>query len=151
MNTSRSLIWSIATVLVAMLLSYAVARRTLSNSETSGNPSTDRFHDLLHTNLRISAEQEELLRPLEQRFESDLKEQRDQIAEAGRELASAIREHEPDSEEVAEARQQLLDAQGQLQRLTLDHFFAMKNHLSPEQGEQLLRWTHDSIVHGYPQ
>jgi len=134
-------------VLVAALVSLAVTRVTLENAGL-GEHSEENFHEWLHENLHISAAQEEALLPHEQSFERLREEQRAEIARLGRQLAETIRTQGAESPEVQAAQRRLLEAQGELQRVTLSHFFAMKQHLDPEQGEKLLQWVHDSIVHG---
>jgi Spy/CpxP family protein refolding chaperone len=71
---------------------------------------------------------------------------RKEIAEAGRALAAAVRKGQAGSPEIDAALTRLNAAQAELQRATLDHFFAMKDHLEPDQAEKLLEWTHDSLL-----
>ena len=61
--------------------------------------------------------------------------------------AEAVRGGKSQSPEIDLALSKLNAAQAELQRATLEHFFAMKEHLDPDQAELLLKWTHDSIVH----
>lgn len=150
MNQSRSVLWSLATVVLAALVSFGVARYAIRDAMPEGDSSEQTFHAWLHDNLSITAEQEQRLLPHEEAFEKDRDRLRRDIKEAGRKLALAIREHEADSDEVKLARENLVRFQGELQQATLDHFFAMKEFLTPEQGEKLLEWTHDSIIHGRP-
>jgi len=141
----KSLYWSVATIFVAAAVSYGTARfATRHVAEESAD-----FHLWLHRNLGLSEEQETRLLPVERHFENERRRQRREVEEAGRRLAEAIRSQgQADSPEIAEAHEALLRAQAQLQRLTLDHFFAMKEHLDPEQRGRLLDWTHDSLLHG---
>lgn len=150
MNPTRSLLWCLATVCVAAIVSFLVARETSHRTQQvrADQPSEEHFHDWLHDNLETTAEQEALLLPYELEFEESRERIREEIESAGQDLADAIREFEADSSEVNEARAELTSLQGELQQATLDHFFAMKKHLTEEQGEKLLHWTHESIVHG---
>jgi len=145
MNRSRLLLWSLSTVIAAAVIAWLTVKLTApqnGHSETS-------FHDWLHQNLDITAEQEALLLPHELEFEEQRKQQRAKIEAAGATLAEAIRSSgDAAAPEIESARLELVEAQGELQRITLDHFFAMKKHLSPEQGDKLLRWTRESIVDG---
>ena len=149
MKLSRSLVWCVATVLIAGLVSLAITRWAprSSRGDSSGHSEAN-FHDWLHGNLEISAAQEAELLPIETLYEDRRLELREAIERAGQRLAGAIREHGANSPELKAAREDLNAAQGQLQQATLDHFFAMKEYLNPEQGEKLLQWTHDSILHG---
>lgn len=108
--------------------------------------SEDDFHRWMHEQLTLSDAQEKALHPIEVIFETDRERLRAEIAEAGRELADAVRGGKADSPEIDAALSRLSAAQAKLQRVTLDHFFAMKDHLDPAQAEKLLQWTHDSIL-----
>lgn len=153
MTRAKSIAWSAATVVLAALISFVVVHLTLrSYEEDRSDPSTTSTRDLhqwLHENLGITHEQENRLLPIESRFERDRTQLHGEIKSAGQRLAEAIRDFDPDSQEVASARGELTRAQGELQQITLDHFFAMKEHLTPEQGARLLEWTHRSILDGY--
>ena len=147
----RSLLWCLGTICMAAIVSFFVAREASREHEHSGHreESETTFHDWLHENLEITPEQEKLLFPFELNYEKDRERIRKNMESAGLTLADAIRNFDADSAEVAQAREKLTSLQGELQQATLDHFFAMKQHLSEEQGEKLLRWTHDSIIHGH--
>lgn len=150
MNRSRLLLWSLSTVIAAAVIAYVTVRLTAPSPEADTAHSEASFHQWLHDNLEITAEQEAILHPHELAFEHDRKRQRETIEAAGAALAEAIRKSgDSEAPEVEVARQKLVEAQGELQRLTLDHFFAMKEHLSAEQGEKLLHWTQESIVDGH--
>jgi len=105
------------------------------------------FHQWMHERLDLSAAQHERLEPVERAFERRREELRGEIAAAGRELAAAVREGDPKSPRIEAALRRLNEGQAALQQATLEHFFAMKEHLDPEQAERLLEWTHDSLVH----
>ena len=104
------------------------------------------FHHWLHENLNLTLEQEQALRPIEDQFEKDQRRIRQEISRAADTLATAIRNDDRDGPELEAALLGLNEAQGKLQKLSLDHFFQMKSQLHPEQAEKLLRWTHESIV-----
>lgn len=147
----RSILWSMGTVCLAAIVSFFVARETLDRSKPSpGSGHSEKgFHDWLHENLAITPEQEALLLPYELAFEKDRDRLRRDIELAGQSLAVAIRDFDAGSTQVIEARKRLTTLQGELQQATLDHFFAMKEHLTQEQGAKLLQWTQDSITHGH--
>lgn len=146
MISRQTVCWSLTTVLAATAAAWLTVR--LSPPPLPGDSEAS-FHQWLHHNLEITPEQDALLAPHEHAFESGRREQREAIDAAGAELARAIRSAgDATAPEVEAALRRLIEEQGELQRLTLEHFFAMKAHLTPEQGEKLLRWTHDSIAHG---
>jgi hypothetical protein len=106
------------------------------------------FHAWVHAHLRTTPDQNEALAPHESAYETLRVELRDKIHAAGRELAEAIRlESDAASPTLASALSRLNQSQGELQRATLEHFFTMKQHLSPEQAELMRLWTHDRLIH----
>jgi hypothetical protein len=105
------------------------------------------FHAWMHENLVITPEQERLLAPFEKSYETERQQWRDEIGRAGRDLAEAIRNTAAPGPEMEAALSRLNVAQGALQRATLDHFFTMKQHLSPDQAERMRTWTHDRLLH----
>jgi Spy/CpxP family protein refolding chaperone len=131
------LLWALATVALAAATSYLVGRRV---------PAERDFHRWMHDQLHLSAEQHAALEPLEQAFEAESVRLKVEIAAAGRALADAVRRGQRGAPEIEAALARLSAAQSALQRATLDHFFEMKDHLDPDQAEQLLQWTHDSLL-----
>jgi hypothetical protein len=104
------------------------------------------FHAWMHEHLEITPEQHAALEPLEGQFEQERTRFKAQIRTAGLELAQAIRNQEAHSPALQTALDRLSQKQAELQRLTLDHFFAMKRYLRPAQALRLLDWTHDSLT-----
>jgi Spy/CpxP family protein refolding chaperone len=139
--------WALATVLLAGLTAFLVTRSTGKHAapETAPGAEAD-FHQWMHQRLDITPDQHAALEPFEHAFESERTRLRSEIAQAGRDLAEAVRKGDPASPEIEAALTRLNAAQAALQRATLDHFFAMKRHLDPAQAGKLLEWTHDSIV-----
>lgn len=143
MNRATAFVlWALATVALAAVTSIVVLRWFGSHNE----PETD-FHQWMHRNLKLSPDQHDALEPAEQRFAARQEVLLREIAEAERALAAAIRSDDADSPGIAKALAQLHDAQGELQQLTLAHFFEMKEQLDPEQAERLRQWTHDRLLH----
>lgn len=104
------------------------------------------FHAWMHAHLDITPEQHEKLEPIEAEFEEQRTHLRSEIRLAGLAVAEAIGGASVDDAELQAALARLNKAQGELQRLTLDHFFAMKRYLRPAQAKRLLEWTHDSLA-----
>ncbi len=150
--TRYSLLWSITTVLVSAGVAFLVTRFSpgeAQRGDTSSGNGGESLHQWLHYNLQITREQDQILHPLEHAFEKQEKTYRDEIKDAGLALARQIREDPADRAKIEESRIRLHAAQGRLQEITLEHFFAMKQHLSPDQGEKLLEWTYQSLTHGH--
>jgi Spy/CpxP family protein refolding chaperone len=138
------LLWAVATVALAGVTAFLVSRS--SYDERPHAESENDFHRWMHDQLAITPDQHKALDPLEASFEKERKRLRAEIATAGRDLADAVRKGKSGSPEIEAALSRLNAAQAGLQRATLDHFFAMKDHLDPGQAEKLLQWTHDSIL-----
>ena len=78
-----------------------------------------------HEHLDITPEQHEKLEPIEAQFEQQRVQLRSEIRSAGLEVAAAIAEANVNDARLKSALERLNKAQGELQRITLDHFFAM--------------------------
>ncbi|MDE1170664.1 MAG: periplasmic heavy metal sensor [Verrucomicrobium sp.] len=98
-------------------------------------------HAALHRRLHVTPEQERRLEPVESRFAVQRESGAAAIAAANRELARALLEDRGDSPRVRAAVGKIHAAMGDLQQATLDHLFAMKGVLTPEQYDALLRLT----------
>lgn len=104
------------------------------------------FHAWMHAHLDITPEQHEKLEPIEAEFEKQRVRLQNDIRAAGRAVAEAIGEINVDEAKLEAALERLNKTQGDLQRMTLDHFFAMKRYLRPAQAQKLVQWTHDSLT-----
>ena len=104
------------------------------------------MRNLRHVGVDVTAEQHEKLEPIEAEFEQQRVRLRSEIRTAGLEVAATINEATVDDARLKAALERLNQAQGELQRMTLDHFFAMKRYLRPAQAKKLLEWTHDSLT-----
>jgi Spy/CpxP family protein refolding chaperone len=135
-------LWALATVVLAAGTSLVVLHWNRGGEEAGLD-----FHDWVHAHLDLSAEQHRRLLPAEQRFDGQQSVIRAQIAAASRALAVAIQSGGKDSPQITAALDDLHNAQAELQRATLNHFFDMKEQLDPEQVEKLRRWTHERLLH----
>jgi len=104
------------------------------------------FHAWMHEHLDITPEQHAIMEPLEAEFEAQRIILRTAIRKSGHEVAESISAANPNDLRLKSALEVLNRSQGDLQRLTLDHFFAMKRHLRPAQAKRLLDWTYDSLT-----
>lgn len=104
------------------------------------------FHAWMHEHLDITPEQHAVMEPLEADFEQKRHKLKADIRQFAREVAESISAGNPNDVRLKSALEGLNQSQGELQRLTLDHFFAMKRHLRPAQAKRLLDWTYDSLT-----
>lgn len=139
-------LWALATVVLAGATAFLVSRAIPGAPATPPAAEKDDFHHWMHEQLKLTPAQHDALDPFEKAFEKERARLRAEIAGAGRDLADAVRRGKSGSPEIDAALTRLNAAQAALQRATLDHFFAMKDHLEPAQAEKLLQWTHDSIL-----
>jgi len=114
-------------------------------SHAHGQVETD-FHAWMHEHLDITPEQHEKLEPIEAEFAQQRVRLQADIRQADQALATVISAAEVNDPALQAALKSLNQAQGELQRLTLEHFFAMKRYLRPAQAKKLLEWTHDSLT-----
>ena len=122
---------------------WALHRHGESHAHDHAEPD---FHAWMHEHLDITPEQHAKLAPFEAEFERQRVRLRGEIRAAGLELAAAIGEADVNAARLKSALERLNQAQGDLQRMTLEHFFAMKRYLRPAQAQRLLEWTHDSLA-----
>lgn len=102
-------------------------------------------HDWIHPELAITAEQEKELAPIEHRYHTRRGELEHRMQDANAELAEAILADGRDSERVHQAIEQIHKDMGDLQKVTIGHVFEMREVLSPEQYEKLLKLTADAL------
>ncbi len=100
----------------------------------------------MHEKLDLSDETRKRLAPFEAEFERERKRLTDDLAAAEQTLAQAISRVPRESAEIDLALEQINQAQAELRRLTLRHFFDMEEQLDAEQAERLRQWTHDSLL-----
>ncbi len=144
--------WLMISMVVSVLLAggtallvtdWALHRHGESHAQDRAEPD---FHAWMHAHLDLTPEQHNTLEPIEAEFEQQRMRLRGKIRTAGLEVAGAIGEGNVDDDRLKAALAQLNQAQGELQRMTLEHFFAMKRYLRPAQAKRLLEWTHDSLT-----
>jgi nickel and cobalt resistance protein CnrR len=135
------ILWFSLTVVVAILgcwlaMNFMADHRHLSAGEA---------HQWVHDQLRITAEQEERLGPMEKRYEDQKRHYTELMRLANRELAEAILVDKGSSPRVKTAVATIHEAMGHLQQATLDHVFEMKEVLTAEQYEKLLNLTANGL------
>lgn len=144
--------WMLAAVLFSVVLAGGTAwlvtdwtlhRHGENHAHDHAEPD---FHAWMHEHLDITPEQHEKLEPIEAEFEQQRARLKTEIRAAGLAVAAAIGEANVNDATLQSALERLNKAQGDLQRATLDHFFAMKRYLRPAQAKKLVEWTHDSLA-----
>jgi len=124
----------VAVVAVAVLSSFctlrwAAARPTAFSADA---------HEWLHAELDLTPEQRRALEPIEAAFAERERQLTAQMRAANHELATAIGKGQPGSPEIAAAVGKIHLRMGELQKASIEHVFAMRAVLTPEQGAKLL-------------
>ncbi len=104
-------------------------------------------HQWLHSQLNITFEQDKKLTDIEERFQKRKLTLEATIKGANSELAKVIMKDKRNSEQVKAAVNKIHHAQGELQKVTLEHLFEMQTVLTPEQSEKLNRMAADALIH----
>lgn len=104
------------------------------------------FHIWLHSQLDLTAEQERELEPIEASYDGKRAAIAGSLEAASRELAEAVADEDSPRAAIDRALADVQRLQGELQSLTLDHFYEMKTTLDAEQTREVRKWIHDSIV-----
>lgn len=142
MSTTRRLLWQLLVVAAVAVLAAWLTSCFLAGTHRLGLVGR---HYSVHEQLQLSREQLGALAPLEQEYEKRWEQVESKIAQADDRLARSLRRDQGYSAEVATAVDEITRAQAELQRLTLEHVFAMKPYLTPEQYRRLLDLCADSI------
>lgn len=130
----RVVLFFIAVVVVAGLAAFG----TLQFSGHGPREHHAAAHDWLHRELKLTAEQERALEPVEAKFGTKQRELSAALLEANRALARTMGEEKGYTPRVAAAVEVVHQRMGDLQKASIEHVFEMRAVLSPEQGDKLL-------------
>lgn len=103
-------------------------------------------HVWLHEQIGTTADQDQKLIEIERTFAEKQRVLRGKIHVGNLELAAAMLEDKAFSERVAAAVERIHHAQGELQKLTIEHIFDMQTVLTPQQAEKLNKLAADALV-----
>lgn len=129
----------IGTFFIAVVIVAALAALTTlywSKRHAAANPVT--AHAWLHRELQLTAAQREMLGPIESAFAEKQRLLTARLHEANVHLAKMMKEDKAYSPRVGAAVELVNDCMGQLQQASIEHVFAMRAVLSPDQGDKLL-------------
>ena len=142
MNRALRLAGLLLTVaVVAATACFLTGRFLLHHPAPGTGQGADAAHQWVHRELQLTFEQDQTLHAIEQRYAARRDELKTAIRQANAELARAIREDRADSPKVSAAVDKIHQAQGELQKITLEHVFEMRQALSPAQYDKLLNLT----------
>lgn len=104
------------------------------------------FHAAVHRNLDLSTDQAAKIEALERDFAVRRKALELEMRTANAELATAIKAEGAYGPAVTAAVDHFHVAMGELQKATIEHVFAMRGQLTPEQAETFDRTIVDALT-----
>ena len=135
-------------ILIVIGLTFAtlyVGQSFMSGHHIDGDHRGYDMHNYLHDKLQITNEQDQQLTEIEQQFNQQKLRLEETIRLANMELADAIKKDDSYSPEVQQAVDKIHNSMGELQKVTLEHLFAMKPILDEEQNKKLKRLITDAL------
>lgn len=103
-------------------------------------------HGWLHKELHITSDQEKRLIPIEEKFAKRKQALEVKIRDANIELSKAMLEDKRYSDRVQAGIDTIHHAQGELQKVTMEHLFEMQTVLTPLQADKLNKFAADALA-----
>ena len=129
----KALFFLLTIAAVAALAAYGTLR--WSHHATADDVAS---HEWLHRELNLTDAQLKALEPIEASFGAKQRQLAETLHEANRELARALAEDKAYTPRVTAAVEHVHHRMGDLQKASIEHVFAMRAELTPEQGDKLL-------------
>ena len=136
----KTLIFLLSIALVAALATYGTLR--WSHRATVDEVSS---HEWLHHELNLTEAQLKTLEPIEEKFGAKQRQLADALHEANRQLARAMAEDKAYTPRVTAAVEHVHHRMGDLQKASIEHVFAMRAELTPEQADHLLSLAEQAL------
>jgi len=111
---------------------------TMRMSQSRVTPDDIASHEWLHRELKLTPGQLQALEPIERSFGDKQRHLAATLREANRQLARVMAEDKAYTPRVAAAVEHVHHCMGDLQKVSIEHVFAMRAVLTPEQGDKLL-------------
>jgi nickel and cobalt resistance protein CnrR len=118
---------------------------TLRVSQPRVTPDEVTSHQWLHRELKLTEAQLKALDPVEAKFGERQRALAGALRDANRQLARAIAEEKAYTPRVNAAVEHVHHCMGELQKASIEHVFAMRELLTPEQGEKLLTLAQQAL------
>lgn len=131
----------VAVIAVAALSAFCTLRWTTAHQHAASADS----HQWLHDQLHLTTEQHVALDPVEDRYTQKQHRLMAQLQDANRELARAMAEGKAYSPAVSAAVEKIHQRMGEMQKLSIEHVFEMRQLLTPEQGDKLLQLAQHAL------
>jgi len=130
----KAALFLFAIAAIAALACYA----TLNWSQHRVRADEVTSHEWLHRELNLTSAQLKALEPIEEKYGDQQKRLAEALREAKRQLARVMAEDKAYTPRVTAAVEHVHHCMGDLQKASIEHVFAMRSVLSPEQGDKLL-------------
>ncbi|MEO6994467.1 MAG: periplasmic heavy metal sensor [Lacunisphaera sp.] len=130
----------LAVIAVAALSAFCTLRWSAAHLPVVSDP-----HQWLHEQLQLTPEQHAALGPIETQYAEKHRRLTAQLQGANRELARAIGEGKTYSPAVSAAVEKIHQYMGEMQKLSIEHLFKMREVLTPEQGEKLIHLAQQAL------
>jgi len=118
---------------------------TMRMSQHRATPDEIASHEWLHRELKLTDAQEQALVPIEKDFGEKQRRLAEALRDANRQLARAMAEDKAYTPRVATAVEHVHHCMGELQKTSIEHVFAMRSVLTPEQGDRLLSLAQQAL------
>jgi Spy/CpxP family protein refolding chaperone len=140
-NTSRYLLVALVSAAVALGVSWALRSLSAQHEHSGGQ-----LHTFMHQQLDLDPVQEAQIEELEGRFSVRRTTLETTLRQTNAELARAMASEHQYGPRVAAAVDHAHMAMGELQKATLEHVFAMRALMRPEQAERFDRAVHSALT-----
>lgn len=127
------------------MISAASSFLTLRMVNRDASSPAEDYHDWVHKNLNMTAEQERRSQKSERRYEETKRHLDEVIRLANSDLAERILQDKSYSPSVEISVAEIHSAVGHLQKATLEHIFELKEVLDAEQYERLIELTAEGL------
>ncbi|NBW75772.1 MAG: periplasmic heavy metal sensor [Sphingomonadaceae bacterium] len=143
--------WAKRLVLIAFVAFAAAIAGTYAGSTIfAPKPTETELHALLHRELDLDTAQKAKIEAIEQRFSTRRKALELEMRAANAHLAAAMEAEHGYGPEVTAAIDHTHMVMGQMQKETLEHLFAMRAVLQPEQAARFDRTVTKALVPDTP-
>ena len=138
----KNLLFFFALVIWVAAISAVATRHLIDRPQPRGIS----LHDWLHRQLDLTDEQRVALERIEADYAAEEKPIREAFAAANRELAALIGTEAAYTPDVASAVEKVHHLMGDLQKLSIEHLFAMTSVLDPRQREKLIHFAEMALT-----
>jgi nickel and cobalt resistance protein CnrR len=142
----RNLLVTVVVALIAGAIGGWLGTRGALEEDTQTLPLRQTVQEIVHDNLRLTAEQTKQVQSIEDRYFQRRTELRGQVSTANRELADALMADMAFGREAQQAANHVERGLGDLQRATILYVLEVRDTLTPEQQTTYDRKVRDVLT-----